>query len=449
MQPGQAIFTLAIKKNFNQKIPVMKQFIQLKKSALKINQAKMQVILLIGCLMAGLTVANAQIWKKVKDRVKQTVENKITQKSQDVTTNAMNKAEGAIQGKDGQPAPTTVTGGDDKAVVVGGGNAAKSISDYKSYDFVPGDKIIFEPDISKEADAELPARFKLLKGNAEIQSYEGEKILHLDEGGSTSITPLMSTESYLPEQFTVEFDMSFENKEDYMRYANYFDVVFMKATQNFFESPVYRLRITSGSAVEWATGGHIRLAENLAKALSTDNKWHHIAFYVNKNIGKVYIDAFRVAASNTLNLGAEKMAINIDGRYGIKIKNFRLAAGGSDKYNKVITDGKFITHGILFDVAKSTIKPESTGTLNEVVKMMQAHTELKFEIDGHTDSDGQDQANLVLSQQRAAAVKDQLVSMGISQDRLTTKGFGETKPIDSNDTQEGKANNRRVEFIKM
>lgn len=428
----------------------MKQCIQLKKSAFRFNQAKMQVILLIGCLMAGFTVANAQIWKKVKDRVKQTVENKITQKSQDVTTNAMNKAEGAIQGKDEQSLPAAGSGSGNTAVAAsGGGNAAKSISDYKSYDFVPGDKIIFEPDISKESDAELPARFKLIKGNAEIQSYEGEKILHLDEGGSTSISPLMSTDSYLPEQFTVEFDMSFENKEDYMRYTNYFDVVFMKAAQNFFESPVYRFRITSGSGVEWATGGHIRLEENLSKALSTDNKWHHIAFYVNKNIGKVYIDATRVAASNTLNLGAEKMAINIDGRYGVKIRNFRLAAGGSDKYNKVITDGKFVTHGILFDVAKATIKPESAGTLNEVVKMMQAHPDLKFEIDGHTDSDGQDQANLQLSEKRAEAVKGQLVSMGISQDRLTTKGFGETKPIDSNDTQEGKANNRRVEFIKM
>lgn len=413
------------------------------------NGRKIQFLLLIGCLMAGQSMANAQIWKKVKDRVKQTVESKITQKSQDVTTNAMNKAEGAIAGRDGQPASTGANGNNTSNTASQTVNETKSFSDYKSYDFVPGDKIIFEPDISKEADAELPARFKLLKGNAEIQSHEGEKILHLDEGGSTSITPLMSTDSYLPEQFTVEFDMSYENKDKYMKYTNYFDVVFMKANQSFFEQPVYRFRITSGSGVEWAKGGHIRLPEDFSNALSTDNNWHHIAIYVNKNIGKVYMDASRVAASNTLDLGAEKMAINVDGRYGIKIKNFRLAAGGSDKYNKIITDGKFITHGILFDVAKASIKPESAGTLNEVIKMMKAHPELKFEIDGHTDSDGQDQANLELSQQRAAAVKDQLVKMGISEDRLTTKGFGETKPIDTNDTQEGKANNRRVEFIKM
>jgi outer membrane protein OmpA-like peptidoglycan-associated protein len=88
------------------------------------------------------------------------------------------------------------------------------------------------------------------------------------------------------------------------------------------------------------------------------------------------------------------------------------------------------------------------GALNEISKLMKEHSDLKFEIDGHTDSDGNDDANMKLSQSRANAVKDQLVKMGIDESRLTTKGFGETKPIDKNDSAEGKANNRRVEFVK-
>jgi outer membrane protein OmpA-like peptidoglycan-associated protein len=190
------------------------------------------------------------------------------------------------------------------------------------------------------------------------------------------------------------------------------------------------------------------LPEELSKSVNTGNVWHHIAIYVRKNIGKAYIDQYRVVATNTLPVGATKVNIKSD-RYGIKIKNFRLAAGGDDKYNKIVTDGKFITHGILFDVNQSTIKPESMGALNEIAKLMKAHTDLRFEIDGHTDSDGSADGNMKLSQQRAEAVKERLVKMGIDEARLTAKGFGATKPIDKNDSAEGKANNRRVEFVKL
>ena len=396
---------------------------------------------------------NAQLWKKVKDRVKQTVENKVTQKSQDVTNNALNKAEDQITG--GQQAGNAQNGTQagksnaDKTDANSTYKMPKSISDYKNYDFVPGDKIIFEPDMRNEADAELPARFKLLKGNAEIQSDAGEKILHLDEGAATYISPLMTSQSYLPEQYSVEFDMQYENPDDYMRFTNYFDVNFLKADQKDFETPLYQLRFTSASGLEWAGTGHIRLSASMAKAFSTGNNWHHISIYVNKNIGKVYLDQYRIAASNTLATGAGYIAIVTDGRYGIKLKNFRLAAGGSDKYTKIMTDGKFITHGILFDVNSANIKPASAGTINEVVKMMQAHPELKFEIDGHTDSDGDAAKNKTLSENRAAAVQSALTAAGIAESRLSIKGFGSTKPIDSNDTQEGKANNRRVEFIKQ
>ena len=118
-------------------------------------------------------------------------------------------------------------------------------------------------------------------------------------------------------------------------------------------------------------------------------------------------------------------------------------------YERVVTDGKFITNGIRFDVGKATLRPESMGVINTIAKLLNEHKDLNFSIEGHTDSDGNESDNLKLSEERAEAVKSALTVSGISADRLTCKGFGESTPLDNNNTPEGKANNRRVEFIKL
>jgi len=107
-----------------------------------------------------------------------------------------------------------------------------------------------------------------------------------------------------------------------------------------------------------------------------------------------------------------------------------------------------VTHGILFDTGSDKIKPESLPTLKKILAILEENPDLKFSIEGHTDNEGRREINQPLSEKRASAVKSWLTGKGLSEARLKTRGWGDTKLIDTNDTPEGRANNRRVEFIK-
>ena len=131
------------------------------------------------------------------------------------------------------------------------------------------------------------------------------------------------------------------------------------------------------------------------------------------------------------------------------VKNVRIAKGGVKYYDRVMQDGKIIVNGIRFDTGKATLKPESMGPINEIFKLLNDNPDLKFSVEGHTDSQGDDDFNMKLSEERAKTVRNTLIEMGISSDRLTSKGWGESKPISSNASPEDMANNRRVEFVKL
>ncbi len=118
-------------------------------------------------------------------------------------------------------------------------------------------------------------------------------------------------------------------------------------------------------------------------------------------------------------------------------------------FDKILEGAPLATHNILFEVNKADIQAESDTYLSTLAKWLQEHAAVKLEISGHTDSDGDDAANLKLSQQRAQAIVGRLVSLGVNASRVKALGFGESKPMRPNDTPAGKAANRRVEFRKM
>jgi outer membrane protein OmpA-like peptidoglycan-associated protein len=111
--------------------------------------------------------------------------------------------------------------------------------------------------------------------------------------------------------------------------------------------------------------------------------------------------------------------------------------------------GSIALHNILFDTGKATITPGSSKELQLVIDVLKADATLRIEVQGHTDNTGTPASNLTLSEQRANAVRDYLIRTGgIAATRLTAVGFGDTKPVAPNTTDEGKAQNRRVELVK-
>jgi OmpA-OmpF porin, OOP family len=132
-------------------------------------------------------------------------------------------------------------------------------------------------------------------------------------------------------------------------------------------------------------------------------------------------------------------------------KGVKVDANGCPVAEKAqVTDEGALNFGIIyFDTGKYNIKPKSRQTLHEVIEYLNKNKEVKMEVQGHTDSMGSDEANMKLSDERANAVRSYLISKGIAADRLTAKGYGETKPAASNDTKEGREKNRRIEFMPI
>jgi outer membrane protein OmpA-like peptidoglycan-associated protein len=328
---------------------------------------------------------------------------------------------------------------------------AKELKLWSNYDFVAGEKVIFEDDLSGEESGEFPSRWDLLSGSAEVASLGGETVIHLTHNNSI-IFPLMDKKDFLPEIFTIEFDVFFE--EDGATRSDFYKIRFFEGTSNSAKIDGKRI---STIDIKWNEvkmgqfGG--KTASFKEEKKSWQPKWKHVAVAFNKRSLKLYLDEERIL--NIPNLGFKPQLFSIgahfDDRY-IKmssIKNIRVNEGGKKLYDRIMEEGKFVTRGILFDINKATINGESMGTINEIVKLMTEHPDLNFSIEGHTDSDGEESFNQKLSEDRSASVKTMLVKLGINASRLESKGFGESNPVSENSSPEGKANNRRVEFIKI
>ncbi|MBP7076389.1 MAG: OmpA family protein [Bacteroidales bacterium] len=116
------------------------------------------------------------------------------------------------------------------------------------------------------------------------------------------------------------------------------------------------------------------------------------------------------------------------------------------KLSKIPAGQAIVLENILFEKSSAVLLPESYTELNKLLQFMNDDSEIRIEIAGHTSSDGDDAYNMKLSQDRANSVATYLINKGIDKTRIVAKGYGETMPVASNDTEEGRRLNRRVEF---
>lgn len=394
--------------------------------------------------------SNAQFFNKLKKKVESEVDKQTKKKTDEGIDKILNKAE-----KDDKN-----TTADEKKEIdgkeldsvqkksevnnIGDNNGLLPELKWSKYDFIPGDNIIFEDNLIDEENGEFPSRWDLYKGSVEIAEFGGENVIMFMTGLSCIVPYLENPKvDYMPDMFTVEFDAYFDIEPHSAKYSVY---LFDRKNQKDLPDKIELLPSgVKGYNSERALEGK-QLWYNKDKPL-----WRHIAIAFNKRSLKVYYDEERMI--NIPHLGFNPTGISIDiintKPKNFFIKNIRIAEGGKKLYDKFLQDGKIIANGIRFDVNKASLRLESMGIINEIVNIMNKYPNLRFSVEGHTDSDGDDSFNTDLSDRRAKTVAKTMINLGINSERLESKGWGETKPIDTNNTPEGKANNRRVEFIKL
>lgn len=421
----------------------------------KMKTAPRQLLIILLALVLP-TLSQAQLLKKLKDKINQTIDRK-TDNAVDKTVNTADKTvdntvNSAI-GKDGSTTPANKSDSKPTTTSSSSSTAATgpTIKAYQNYDFVPGDKIIFEDHFDNDEEGEFPAHWHLAQGQGTMNTFDNHKVFLLTDY-NTKVTPAIKNKAYLTDSFTIEFDTY--SKDDYGPALGFYksepDV---PGTKN--EVAEIILNDRHGNIRVTPQGNGTQTVVEYPPAIASDNyinKWHHVAIaYKNKRM-KIYVDQYRVISIPEIALNSSVFSMRGDGKPDkpVMFANFKFAQGAGIKTPETkFTEAKIVTHGINFDINKADIKPESMGTINAIVGILKNNPDLKFEIQGHTDNSGVAANNLSLSQKRADEVKKQMVALGVDAARLTTKGFGDTKPISDNGTPEGKANNRRVEFVKL
>lgn len=410
----------------------------------------------LGFFTQGHTQILKKLGKKVEKAAQRTVERRVEQETEKKTDQALDsifdskKTETPENGKQTKSnSPTNNKENPSEA----------KIKINRASDFEPGTLLLFEDDFSKDAQGDFPAKWDT-NGGGDIVLIEGAKWLRL--AGNSTYVPIIK--EALPENYTIEFDLLVTGLDG--KTSSQAWIKLLLENTKLFKTP-NSFAMVELSPCPWiASPGVVEKKENGVRILRNKigkdyrnviNGQSHISIAVNKARMRVWmndnklIDIPRLVpeAATTFKILTKGLRDESD-KDEVYITNFRVGKAGVDNRSKLLTEGKLSTTAIQFESGSDALKSESYTVIGEIATVLKDNPEVKIKIIGHTDADGSTTSNLELSKKRAAAVKNAMIyKYEISGNRIATDGKGESNPVANNDSSEGKAQNRRVEFIKL
>lgn len=391
---------------------------------------------------------------------------KAANKGQDILIRkGAQEAENALNGKEksSENRNTDLTQDNNRA-----SNAEKKMVSYSKFDFIPGEKTLLFDDFEQDLIGEFPLKW-YTNGSGEIVKIDGQNGNWLQMNSGSILSPIVK----LPENFTVEFDVFLNltaNSSSVLPGFNFelFDRGEKAKRLDAYTYSLKNILIFSNTFHHDKAVSQLDSRENGKPKLKTDKifltGFHsyygtsvHVAISVQRERLRLWYNSEKVmdlpiAVANPANFNQILFygPKNASGSAAFFISHLKIATGSPDLRTKFLEQGMYVTNGILFDTGSDQIKPESFGLIKEIASAIKSSSNLKIKIVGHTDSDGPTETNLNLSIKRAKAVKDLLSKgYGISENMLIIDGKGAAEPVASNSTSTGKAENRRVEFIKI
>lgn len=424
-----------------------------------------QLVLIAFCLLiSGGT--NAQFLKKLGKRAEEaaqrTIERKVEEKTEEKTGQAIDSVFDAPKKLKYKKKGTSNNDEGTETPIEENNQSNNSISQeiVSGSTFFPNGNQLFSENFAADAQGDFPTNWETNSGG-EVVLVGSEKALRLYPNGI-----YIAHTGKLPENYALDFELTTANL-DYKGLSG----------SSFYVELVNEKSIAKTTASGAKFGFSLWKGSDIPNRIAVEN-WGKGVSKLQNNIDYKMADRLNGSIQFTVVVNGKRLRVYVDGEKAVDLPSFlqadagryiRFGLKGTNKtmnhlvavHNISITEegedlrsmllkGGFSTTKILFNSGSDKLKPESFEFLQKLGKTLQEDTSLRVMIVGHTDSDGDQVKNMTLSKARAFSVANYLIDeMGIDNSRLLTQGRGENEPVAENTSEEGKAQNRRVEFKKM